>query len=396
MGRYYLVLILIFNFIFSESQNFQHFIEHINALPPANRQAVTDSFIKVCPAFPYIENDSVAHFIYTGAAVSAAMAGDATHWSPDREFTLIDGTSFRYFTKNYEADARLDYKFVIDGKDWISDPRNPNLCKGGFGTNSELRMGKNVKPPETDYYQDMPHGTIKDTIFHSRILDNTRIIKIYLPPDYPAGASGYPLILFHDGPDYLNLASVNNILDYLIAHKMIIPVIAVFVPGVNRDAEYAGKKIDLFTDFISTELMPFIDRGYKTSRDPSMRATIGASNGGNIALYLGLKKPGLFGKIAAQSSNVIPAIDSILMYGPKLKLELYTDIGTYDIAELIPLVHHFTSLLQSGGYPFTFREIHEGHSWGNWKEHLKIPLMQFFPYTLKHSDKENQHPDHSK
>lgn len=366
---------------FTEAQNFQHFLDRINALPLSERQAVADSFINVCPGFPFIENDSVTHYIYTGTETSVAMAGDATQWNPNQNLSMISGTTFWYLTKVYEADARLDYKLVTGGSNWILDPRNPKTCMGGFGPNSELRMGGNTKPVETSYDPGIPHGTIKDTTFHSNILNNSRQVRIYLPPSYSSGTSEYPLILFHDGPEYITLASANNVLDYLIAHKMINPVIAVFVPPVDRQPEYAGTKIDLFTSFICTELIPVIDQKYRTSKDPAKRATLGASDGGNIALYLGVNKPEIFGRIAAQSSDVIPAITSILQSGPKLNLEFYLDIGTYDIPELIPMVHNLASLLQSKGYSYSFSEIHEGHSWGNWKEHLRLPLMQFFPYT---------------
>jgi len=364
----------------SEAQDFQHFIDHTNGLPQAERQAAADSFVNACTAFPFIEHDSIVHYIYTGTVTSAAIAGDATQWNPNQSLSLIQGTNFWYLTKVYEADARLDYKLVTGGSNWILDPRNPNTCMGGFGPNSELRMGGNTKPVETIFDPNIPHGTIKDTIFHSNVLNNSRQVRVYLPPSYPLAAE-YPVILFHDGPEYISLAAANNVLDYLIAHKMINPVIAVFVPPVDRQPEYAGTKIDLFTSFITTELMPVIDQKYRTSKHPAKRATLGASDGGNIALYLGVNKPEIFGRIAAQSSDVIPAISSVLQNGPKLSLDFYLDIGTYDLAQLIPMVHELASLLQLKGYSFSFREIHEGHSWGNWKEHLKFPLMQFFPYT---------------
>jgi len=377
--------ILLLTASWSEAQNFQHFLDRINALPPGERQAIADSFINVCHAFPLIEHDSVAHFIYTGATTSVAMAGDATRWNPEQNFSMIQGTTCWYLTKVYEADARLDYKFVTEGSNWILDPRNPKTCTGGFGPNSELRMGGNTPPPEVQYYPDIPHGTLMDTIFHSNILNNSRQVRVYLPPSYPA-ASEYPVILFHDGPEYISLAAANNVLDYLIARKMINPVIAVFVPPVDRQPEYAGTKIELFTAFITTELMPFIDRQYRTSKDPMKRATLGASDGGNIALYLGVKNPQCFGRIAAQSSDVINSISPALKNGPKLNLDFYLDIGTYDIAILISMVHDLTNLLKSKGYSCSFREIHEGHSWGNWKEHLRLPLMQFFPYSNRTSN----------
>jgi len=381
MRKFFVALIIIILAHGAGAQDFQHFLDRINALPQGERQAVADSFVNVCPAFPFIEKDSIAHIIYSGTVTSVSMAGDATGWNPNQDLMLIPGTNFWYLTKTYEADARLDYKLVTGGSDWILDPRNPKTCVGGYGPNSELRMGANTQPPEVLYYAVIPHGTIKDTSFHSTVLNNTRPMKIYLPPSYPVAGMEYPVILFHDGPEYISLSAANTILDYLISHQMINPVIGVFIPAVDREAEYAGSKIDQFTSFVTTELMPFIDKRYKTSKDPMKRATIGASNGGNIALYLGIKNPECFGRIAAQSSNVITAISSALQNGPKLNLDFYVDIGTYDIDVLIPLVHNLAGILQAKGYAYTFREIHEGHSWGNWKEHLSTSLRQFFPFT---------------
>ena len=380
------ILFILISALGSEAQTFQKFLDRINALPLSERQAVADSFVTTCPSFPLIESDTLAHLIYTGTTTSVAMAGDATQWNPNENFTMIQGTTFWYLTKTYEADARLDYKLVTGGSNWILDPRNPNTCMGGFGPNSELRMGANIRPPEVLYYPEIPHGTIKDTTFHSTIFNNTREVLIYLPPSYPLPSMEYPVILFHDGPEYISLASARNVLDYLIANKMMNPVVAIFVPPVDRQPEYAGTKIDLFTSFITTELMPFFDQRYKISKDPAKRATLGASDGGNIALYLGVKKPGCFGKIAAQSSDVIPAISNTLQNGPKLSLSFYIDIGTYDIPALIPMVHNLRDILQAKGYTYSFREIHEGHSWGNWKEHLRIPLIQFFPYSVGMSE----------
>lgn len=376
------ILLILIASLQAGAQTFQKFLNRINALPVNERQAVADSFVTACPSFPYIEFDTVANIIYTSATTSVAMAGDATQWNPNENFTMIQGTTFWYLTKIYEADARLDYKLVTGGSNWILDPRNPKTCSGGYGPNSELRMGGNIPPPEVQYYTNIPHGTIKDTTFHSTIFNNTRQVRIYLPPSYPLPGLEYPVILFHDGPEYISLAAANNVLDYLIANKMMNPVVAIFVPPVDRQPEYAGTKIDQFTSFITTELMPFFDQRYAISKDPMKRATLGASDGGNIALYLGVKKPDCFGKIAAQSSDVITAISSALQNGPKLNLSFYIDIGTYDIPMLIPMVHNLRDILQSKGYSYNFREIHEGHSWGNWKEHLRFPLMQFFPYSV--------------
>jgi enterochelin esterase family protein len=363
------------------AQTFEQFITRMNSLPQNQRQAVADSFMNAGHAFPYIEYDTLVHFVYNATAQSVSLAGDATGWNPNQPFTNTPGTTFWHLTTHYEQDARLDYKYVINGSNWILDPRNPRTCTGGFGPNSELRMPGYMLPPEISYYGIIPHGTIKDTTFQSSVLGNSRQVRVYLPPGYPDERETYPVILFHDGLDYINLGNAGNILDYLISEHLMTPVIGIFVPAVDRSAEYAGSKIDKFTTFITSELMPVMDAKYKTSKDPARRAMAGASDGGNISLYIGMKHPEQFGKIAAQSSNVITSISQTFSNGPKLNLELYLDIGTYDIAMLIPMVHNLCGILHTKGYNYQCHDWHEGHSWGNWKGHLKLPLMQFFPWS---------------
>ncbi|MEI7499838.1 MAG: alpha/beta hydrolase-fold protein [Bacteroidota bacterium] len=381
MKNAFISILLIFTIFKVEAQSFDQLIYRLNTLPESQRQSVADSFMNSGHSFPLIENDTLVHFVYNTAAQSVAMAGDATGWNPNKNLANIAGCNFWFYSTSYETDARLDYKFVVNGNNWILDPKNPNTCSGGYGPNSELRMPAYIIPPEISYYTSIAHGLIKDTIFQSSYLGNSRHVSVYLPPGYPSGIASYPVVVFHDGLEYISLCKANNILDYLIAHQTIVPVIAVFVPPVDRTAEYAGNKIDNFTDFITHELMPAIDAKYKTSADPSKRAMVGASNGGNIALYIGMKHPEQFGKIAAFSSNVQTTISSTFSTGPKLNLEFYIDIGTYDLSVLIPMVHGLSDILQTKGYTYQFKEWHEGHSWGNWKGHLRLPLEQFFPFS---------------
>jgi enterochelin esterase family protein len=364
----------------SYGNGFRKFLEKVEKLPESQRQELVNRFLASVHHLPLVEHDTLVHFMYNGKAQSVSMAGDATGWKPGEPFTNLKGTDFWYYTTIYESDARLDYKLVINNSEWILDPGNPDTCQGGFGPNSELRMPHcQVVPPEPIYYENIPHGNIVDTSFFSVHLGNTREIKIYLPAGYGEKTAVYPVILFHDGLDYFRVCKANNILDYLIYNKMMAPVIGIFVPAVNREEEYAGAKKDLFTQFIVNELMPVIDKRYRTSTEPGKRAMIGASNGGNISLYIGVRHPEVFGKIGAQSSNVIREITDALMAEQKPNLSFYLDIGKYDIDILVPMVHNLKNLLEKQKYTYQYYQWNEGHSWGNWKEHLRYPLKYFFP-----------------
>jgi len=169
-------------------------------------------------------------------------------------------------------------------------------------------------------------------------------------------------------------------MDWLICHHEIDPVIGIFVPPVDRETEYAGTKVKAFAFFITHELMPVMEEKYAISTDPHKRATLGASLGGNIALYLGITHPECFGKIAAQSSSVSKKVSDLYRNGKKQDIVLYLDLGKYDLYNLIPMVHDFIPVLKHKNYNYRFYEFPEGHSWGNWKAHLNLLLKQFFPF----------------
>ncbi len=282
--------------------NFERFITYLTHLPLQERQSKADSFMKAHLVFPLIEKDTAAIFIYRGEAKSVKIAGDFTGWIPSVSMKGVAGTNIFHSTTQFEKNARLEYKFIVDQK-WILDPKNSDSIKGGMGTNSELKMPGYLAPPEVSYYPGIPHGTLLDTTCFSNQLNNTRQVKIYLPQGYSVKKQ-YPVIVFHDGLEFISLGGILNTLDYLIAHHEMEPVIGIFVPPVDRNNEYGGTKKEAFTTFIVKELMPVIDKKYSTSKNPSKRATFGISEGGNIALYIGMKHPETFGKIAAISSDV--------------------------------------------------------------------------------------------
>ena len=188
------------------------------------------------------------------------------------------------------------------------------------------------------------------------------------------------MILFHDGLEYVSLAGANNVLDYLIHHQRIEPVIAVFVPPVNRTNEYAGSQQNKFTQFIIEEIIPWIDARFRTIAIHEKRAVLGASYGENISLWLGMNHPEIFGNVAAQSSYIQGSIVGGFQNNPKLELKIDMILGTYDIASLIPMVRNFIPILDAKGYTYQYHEYHEGHSWGFWRAHIDDALEMFFPF----------------
>jgi enterochelin esterase-like enzyme len=380
MKKLLILSLLLTTVSLSQGQQFQEFLTRVNSAPDSLKPAIVDSFMGTVTQFPYIEQDIFAHFIYRGNANRVNVPGDANSWNSNADpMTRVEGTNLWYSKQTFESDARLDYKFVLNGSTWILDPLNPYQVSGGYGPNSELRMPQYVPAPEIEYRPSIPHGALWDTTFFSPQLGNSRRIRIYTPPGYGISDEHYPMMLFHDGLEYISLANADRVLDYLIWQGRIKPIVGVFVPPVNRTPEYAGNLKDEFSTFIVDEIIPWLDAKYRTIPDPAFRATLGASNGGNISLWLGLHHSDVFGNIAAQSSNVQESISNGFQTGPMLDLTFYLDIGTYDIQVLVPLVRNLRQILDEKGYRLEYHEYHEGHSWGNWRAHIDDALKLFFP-----------------
>ncbi len=368
-----------------QALQFDLFLAQLDSTAPAQRQALVDSFMVAVDSLPKpLVEDTLAVFVYLGNPSSPPrMPGDYNEWNPAADTMVwVDSTNFYYHCEYFPGDARLDYKFII-GNNWILDPLNPRTVTGGFGPNSELAMPDFVDPPEILEYPDLEHGTILTTTFHSEILNNTRTVRIYLPPDYSYSGQYYPAIYVHDGGEYLSLASMDNVLDYCIAHDFCQPVIAVFIDPVNRNEEYWLN--DDFRRFMVEEMVPYIDGQYHTHADPEHRATMGASLGGVTSIYLAYENPETFGLAGGQSSalwinddQMIQAIEN----GPAVPVKFYLDCGTFETSNLEDN-RRLSEALAAQNYFYLYNEYHDGHSWGNWRGHIDNILETLFPPPMK-------------
>jgi enterochelin esterase family protein len=387
-------LIIFFLFITNDAavsqstQSFNGLIQRIAAEEPSKRSAIVDSFMiaQKPKGFP-ISTDSMAYFVYRGKVDSAiAVTGDYTQWSATGDaMSNVSATDLFYTGRKFEPDARIDYKFIKDGN-WILDPLNGHIVSGGFGRNSELAMPSYLQPATIRYDPAIPHGTLSTFVFTSSSTGDSRKVTVYLPPHYDSSSLRYPSIYVHDGPDYLSLASMADVLDNLIEAKQTRPIIGVFIPsGADRAGEYRLAKISQFTKMIVKELVPYVDSVYRTDARASGRGTMGSSDGGHIAMFLAVNNPGTFGLVGGQSSTITDLIREPVRTGPKIPVKFYIDVGTYDISSesfrLLQLNREFRDLLVRKGYAVTYAEYHEGHSWGNWRAHTGDILRTLFPYT---------------
>lgn len=331
--------------------------------------------------FPIIDGNKVL-FAYFGTAESVSVAGDFNNWISNCKLNQYLNTQLYFIIKEFDIASRLDYKLVIDDKEWIADPLNPNQSHGGYGFNSEIVMPEYILPECVKYNSSIKHGSIEYRSIYSNIMKKDYDLKIYLPADYNQNSDKrYSTVYFQDGYEYIDYAKANNTIDNLIAAQKIEDLIAVFIKPNERNGEYAYTYKNEYCEFFTKELLPFIDASHKTISTAGSRLVIGDSFGGNIALRLTYDYPEIFQNCGMQSpalwTNNFEEYNKITS-GIKTELNFYVIWGSYEHFAK-PSPNELVTKLADLGYKIQFNTYPQGHSWGLWKTTLPEMLLYFFP-----------------
>ena len=381
------IALLIFSSQLVQAQSFQDFLGYLEGISdPGTQQTVVDSFFTALPEAPLLEFDTLAHFLYKGTASTVDVPGDFNGWDPGPgPLTKVGDTDMWYRTMIFEPNARLDYKFVLNGSNWILDPRNPNQVSGGFGPNSELAMPQYIQPWEIILQPAIPHGTIETFTFTSAALSGNYQVQVYLPPSYASHPDRfYPSIYVQDGQEYLSIGSAKNVLDNLIDEVLISEIVGVFIRPNNRNEEYAASKRTQYRAFIVDEMIPYIAEHYRVQETPESRAAIGTSFGANISAQIAFYHPEVVGKAGLHSPAFWPnnyETSTLLTQGGLKPIEWASVWGTYE-GSVFQNMQIVMAVLQGLGYDFYGNFYPEGHSWGLWRATLDEILIELFPPGL--------------
>ncbi|MCK5573929.1 MAG: hypothetical protein KAJ12_14260, partial [Bacteroidetes bacterium] len=374
---------------------FQAFLDTLNAADIAYRPLLVDSFLQTAPSIPFIEQDTIATFIYQGAATGVNVPGDFNGWNPNAyPMATVEGSNLWYRWDIFEPDARLDYKFVLNGSEWILDPMNPNTWPGGFGLNSFLAMPAWERPWEVDDRPGLPHGRLERIAVPSTAMGANYIVDVYLPPDYDNTRRNYPAAYFQDGSDYINFGMTINVLNNLIDSMLIQPIIAVFVSPRNRDEEYASSLRDTYRLWFANELVPYIDSVYRTWPSREGRAVLGPSFGGNISALISHYHPDVFGKCGLQSSAFWPnnfEAYILIVNDPDTSIQYNLVWGSYE-GSFAAYNRDFSEVMLAEGNDLKWDERPEGHSWGLWAGTTDQMLTHFFPGIATGVEEEEEIP----
>ena len=225
--------------------------------------------------------------------------------------------------------------------------------------------------------------------FESKILHNTRMIRVLLPANYlsPHNASrSYPVLYMQDGQNLFDDATavhgewqMDDTVEHLVGSFKIPPMLVVGIDnsGETAAAEYLPypdpqntddknatdeKSVQgqEYTRFLLVELMPFIEKHYRVSRGAMNTGIGGSSYGADIALYTALINPGIFGHVLLESPILWIGSDRLIKDAEKAKVlpqTMYIGVGTSEslkgdpkqAAEVVEKVEDLEKVLRKKG-----------------------------------------------
>jgi enterochelin esterase-like enzyme len=249
---------------------------------------------------------------------------------------------------------------------------------------------------------------VKHEQFPSRFLRNQRDLIVYLPPGYDAQPlRRFPVLYLHDGQNLFDGTTsfipgmdwhVGQTADRWIQEGRVEPliIVGIYNAGKQRLGEYTptrapklgGGSANRYAKFLLEEVRPFVHNQYRVQDGAENTGIGGSSLGGLVSLYLGLRQPRMFGKIAALSPSVWWNERVILRFASTASVKplprIWLDIGTREGPRIVDDVERFRDILLGKGWQLDqnlhYRRV-EGaeHNEAAWAQRVG-PFLQFlFP-----------------
>ena len=360
-------------------------------MPSLGRRQI-DRFI-ANNGFPLIEPSAVT-FVFRGEADAVYLRRWLSGVSDGLPLERMAGTDLWHLRLSVPTGARFEYKLdvVREGSGvWLNDPLNPLLATDQFGANSVCHTFGYETPDWSLPDPAAPEGRLVELSLASAAFGEERRLRAYLPAGFTEDQR-YPLLIVHDGEDFITHAGLATVLDNLIHRGDIPPVIAALPQTQDRTAEYTGD--ERHADFLALELLPFLRAHFPLREDRAGLVLVGASLGAVASLAAAWRHPGTFGGLVLLSGSFI--FDRALLQGrdplfgriadfvdalreePRdLPARVFVSCGLYE--GLIGQNQALARFLEQKGVQVRLAEPHDAHHWQNWRDQMQAGLTWTLP-----------------
>lgn len=349
---------------------------------------------------PIIEG-SRATFLWRGQADEVAVRHRVVGLADPLRLRRVPGVDLWYVTTEIPEGSRIEYQFEItrDGhvESFVNDPLNPRLAHGPFGASSVCAAAGYRVPDWCLPDQEARPGEIVHRTLASKALRRQVHYRLYLPARFRPTAH-YPLVIVHDGSDYLDYASAKTVLDNLIHRNEVAEMVVAFVPPVgDRLVEYANHAPH--ARFVARELVPALTEELPLADTPVARTLMGASFGGVASVSTAARYPDVFGSLLLESPSLVftdigqehgggavfdPVVKFVNRYRARPRRivdRIFLTCGVYE--PLITPNRSMVTTFREAGMEVRYVEARDGHNWENWRDRLRDGLAWLHPGEQK-------------
>jgi enterochelin esterase-like enzyme len=341
--------------------------------------------------FPIV-TERACTFAFNGPVISVRLVHFGIGLPSDLSFEPIGESGWWLLALQVPEGSRLEYKLeVVDsfGTRLVEDPLNPSVASHPFGANSVCETFGYVVPDWAMPDPDIAGGRLVDFELGSAALQRHTTTSVYLPVGFAeTPAEGYPLLVVHDGGDYLRYAAAATVLDNLIGRGEMPPTVVAFIHPGERLVEYADDP--RHAAYLSSELIPALEASYPLAATPAGRCLMGASFGAVASLSAAWRAPMQFGRLLFQSGSFAGAgagcqrrpeplwrpvrqfVHAFLAEPVQVAERVFVSCGTFE--SLICENRGIVPVLERTGASVRFVESRDGHNWACWRDSLGLAL----------------------
>ena len=291
------------------------------------------------------------------------------------------------------------YFLIVDGVS-VADPASQTF----YGC-SRWSSAIEINEDGCDNFEvhDVPRGEVR-TVYYSSNVDNSyRPLMIYTPAGYNESKQSYPVVYIqHGGGEdhrgWMEQGRTAQIMDNLIAAGKAVPMIVVSANSNVRSRNggfgggYSWQGMQSFRSELIDNVIPFVEKNYRTKSDCAHRAMCGLSMGGGQSFYIGLRSPEVFANVGVFSTGMFGGIQGASnfdlekevpgMLSNTKSFNKNLDVFFISCGEQDPRISHTRNIvkkMQDAGIKVRFNSYPGDHEWQVWRK----SLQEFAQYLFK-------------